>query len=93
MAKMSRAKLRKMILAEMSMSTADIEAHQLRRDAQGNYDFETNQGVNFVLMSRVDPEFVVRGDLRRPRDLRQLANAIEDAEMDAMLDSLVLEID
>tara|TARA_R110000796_G_scaffold13743_1_gene44302 strand:- start:721 stop:855 length:135 start_codon:yes stop_codon:yes gene_type:complete len=44
-------------------------------------------------MSRADGGFRVKGDLRRPDDLRQLANAIEDAEMSAMLDSLVLEID
>ena len=90
--KITRRQLREMIQEQMS-SPSDIEAHQLRRDAQGDYDFETNQGVGFLLMSRDDPEFVVKGDLRSPDHLRQLANAIEDAEMDAMLDSLVLEID
>jgi len=44
-------------------------------------------------MSRADGGFRVKGDLHRPDHLRQLANAIEDAEMSAMLDSLVLEID
>ena len=90
MAKMSRRQLRKMILEQMSPD--DIARHQMRRDTQGNYDFETNQGVNFLLMSRVDATRVM-GDLRRPDDLRQLANAIEDAEMAAVLDDLVLEID
>ena len=89
--KITRRKLREMI--QEQMSSGDIARHQQRRDAQGDYDFETNQGVSFLLLSRADPDFVVRGDLRRPRDLRQLANAIEDAEMGAMLDSLVLEID
>jgi len=90
MTKMNRRQLRKMILEQMSPD--DIARHQMRRDTQGNYDFETNQGVNFLLMSRVDATRV-RGDLRRPDDLRQLANAIEDAEMAAVLDDLVLEID
>ena len=91
MAKMSRRKLREVILEQMSPD--NIARHQTRRDDQGNYNFETNQGVGFLLMSRADAGFKVKGDLRRPDDLRQLANAIEDAEMSAMLDSLVLEID
>ena len=89
--KITRRQLREMI--QEQMSPEGIARHQQRRDAQGDYDFETNQGVSFLLMSRADPEFVVKGDLRRPDHLRQLANAIEDAEMGAMLDSLVLEID
>lgn len=91
MAKMSRRQLREIILEQMSPD--DIARHQMRRDDQGNYNFETNQGVGFLLMSRADAGFEVKGDLRRPDDLRQLANAIEDAEMSAILDSLVLEID
>ena len=91
MTKMSRRQLREIILEQMSPD--NIARHQMRRDDQGNYNFETNQGVGFLLMSRADADFIVKGDLRRPGDLRQLANAIEDAEMSAMLDSLVLEID
>jgi hypothetical protein len=79
MAKMNRRQLRKMILEQMVID----------RD---KYDFETNQGVNFLLMSRRDATRVM-GDLRVPDDLRKLANAIEDAEKAAVLQDLVLEID
>ena len=65
-------------------------------DVLGDYAIETNQGVGFLLMSRDDPDFFVNGDLRIPRELRELADAIENAvETGAPVGpvSLVLEID